>query len=382
MFSVLSFTRPGERTLVPGFHLRTPFSVVETPGPVPELFEVSSPRTLSETASQHGHAVVGALSFDCSRAALAAAPDLSVTHGSPGLRVVREEPWPRLVGDAVLHPTPEGYREGVRQVLRAIAEERVVKTVLGRTVQYRFDAPVPAESLTRALARRHPEARTYCCPLPGGDSLVGASPELLVSRHGTTVRSHPLAGSVPRSANPAQDEAAARQLLASTKDLREHAVVVEMIADTLAPYCTRLTVPNQPALVSTRTVWHLGTWLRGELRDPQTSSLELAAALQPTPALCGAPHQPALDLLRGVEGFDREWFGGAVGWNDEHGDGEWTVAIRCARLSGTTATLFAGAGLVAGSDPSAELAETSAKFAALQDVLLGCAGQEHQERIA
>lgn len=381
MFSVLSFTRPGEHTALPDFHLRTPFSVVEAPSSDPELFDIASPRTLSEAASQPGRAVVGALSFDGTRAAVATAPDLRVTHGSPSLRAVSQDAWPRLVGDAVLLPSPEGYRDGVRQVLRAIAQERVVKTVLGRTVQYHFDGPVPAQSLTRALAQRHPEARTYCCPLPGGDSLVGASPELLVSRLGRTVRSHPLAGSVPRSAHPAQDEAAARQLLASTKDLREHAVVVEMIADTLAPYCTRLTVPNQPALVSTRTVWHLGTWVRGELRDPQTNSLELAAALQPTPALCGAPHQPALDLLRRAEGFDREWFGGAVGWNDEHGDGEWTVAIRCARLSGATATLFAGAGLVTGSDPSAELAETNAKFATLEDVLLGCAGPEQQERI-
>lgn len=371
MFSVVSFTRPGYRRSRPSFQVRTPTCVAQAPAGQPELLTVERPDVLAAQAA--GRAMVGALSFDGCTAALIPAPTLTVApadeqtflHHHPA-----HEVWPGLEDGPILMPSEEGYRNGVRAILTAIDEGRVVKAVLGRTVEYHFDGPIPAESLTQVLTRRHPQARIYRCPLPGGDTLVGASPELLVARHGTTVYSHPLAGTAPRSASGADDEAAAKALLASAKDQREHAVVVEMIADTLAPYCSRLNVPHEPALVPTPTLWHLGTRLEGEVRDPQITSLELAAALQPTPALCGMPQREARQLIDEVEPFDRRWFGGAVGWNDADGNGEWTVAIRGARLHGHHATLFAGAGLVAGSDPDAELAETEAKLAALQNILL------------
>ena len=371
MFSVVSFTRPGYRRPRPSFQVRTPSCVAQAPAGQPELLTVERPDVLA--AQVAGRAVAGALSFDGCTAALIPAPALTVApadeqtvlHHHPA-----HEVWPGLEDGPILVPSNEGYRSGVRAILTAIDEQRVVKVVLGRTVEYRFDGPVPAESLTQVLTRQHPQARIYCCPLPGGDTLVGASPELLVARHGTTVYSHPLAGTAARCAGRADDEAAAKALLASAKDRREHAVVVEMIADTLAPYCSRLTVPHEPALVATPALWHLGTRLEGEVRDPEITSLELAAALQPTPALCGMPQREARQLIDAVEPFDRQWFGGAVGWNDADGNGEWTVAIRGARLHGHRATLFAGAGLVAGSDPDAELAETEAKLAALQNILL------------
>lgn len=382
MFSVVSFTRPGYRCPPLSFQVRTPACVAQAPAGKPGLLTVEHPGALA--AQVAGRAVVGALSFDGRTAALSTASALTVTPAD-GQTVPQRNPacwaWPGLKDGPVLRPSEEGYRNGVRAILTAINEGRVVKVVLGRTVEHQFGGPVPAESLTQALARRHPQARIYCCPLPGGDTLVGASPELLVARHGTVVRSHPLAGTVPRSASCADDEAAAKALLASAKDRREHAVVVEMIADTLAPYCSRLNVPSEPSLVATPTVWHLGTQLEGEVSDPQTTSLELAAALQPTPALCGMPQREALQLIDEMEPFERQWFGGAVGWNDANGDGEWTVAIRCACLHGYCATLFAGAGLVAGSDPDVELAETEAKLAALQDVLLEMA-DDSDERIA
>jgi isochorismate synthase len=179
------------------------------------------------------------------------------------------------------------------------------------------------------------------------------------------VASNPLAGSARRRKDADADRRAAASLFGSEKDRREHATVVEWIADRLAPHCRRLRVPREPSLVSTQTMWHLGTRIEGELRDPTEPSLRLVADLHPTPAVCGLPGDLARTVIAELEPFDRGFFAGAVGWCDARGDGRWLLTLRCAELSGSTARLYAGAGIVPGSRPTQEAAETSAKFAAM-----------------
>ncbi|HEY1178918.1 MAG TPA: isochorismate synthase, partial [Phytomonospora sp.] len=208
--------------------------------------------------------------------------------------------------------------------------------------------------------------------LPGRRTLVGASPELLVRRRGRVVTAHPLAGSRPRTGNPGRDAAATAELLACDKDRREHAFVVDAIAAALAPYCANVDAPATPGVTATGAMLHLGTLITGELRDEGVSALELACALHPTPAVCGTPTAHARELIGRVEGFERGFYAGMVGWTDRSGDGEWAVAIRCAEVDGDRLRLYAGAGIVPGSQPRAELAETRAKFR----TLLGALGVE------
>lgn len=190
----------------------------------------------------------------------------------------------------------------------------------------------------------------------------GPAPELLVSRRGHSLLANPLAGSAPRSSDLAEDVRRAAALLESPKDLLEHAVVVSAIGEALAPYCVDLVVPDRPTLVKTAAMWHLSTTITGTLAPEPASALELACALHPTPAVCGDPTDLARDVISELEPFDRGLYSGVVGWGDAAGDGEWVVTIRCAEAGADSLRLFAGAGVVASSDPVAETAETTAKF--------------------
>ncbi|MGH2726117.1 MAG: isochorismate synthase, partial [Actinomycetota bacterium] len=201
--------------------------------------------------------------------------------------------------------------------------------------------------------------------------LVGASPELLVARSGPQVRASAVAGTLPR-AGPAADARAAARLLGSAKEQAEHAVVVDAVRAALKGICDPLHVAAEPSVLWMRTVLHLATDVRGVLRRPDLGALDLAARLHPTPAVCGAPTDVALGLIRELEPIDRALYAGMVGWTDARGDGQWAVALRCAEVQGRIALLFAGAGIVAASDPEAELVETDAKLSSMLDAL-GCA---------
>ena len=272
-------------------------------------------------------------------------------------------------------PSRAAYQQAVSQALATMRESRsgerpIDKVVLSRSLRLEADHPFDAFALWRDL-QADPSAARFLVPLGAGAGgamrrLVGASPELLISKRGPTVLSHPLAGSARRSPDLSLDEAAAQGLLASDKDRREHALVVEAIMDALAPWCSDLRAPPGPALVSTRTMWHLGTRIEGRLRRPdETSAAELAAVLHPTPAVCGAPREQAAAMIRELEAYDRGFYAGALGWTNAAGDGAWYVALRCAEICGAEARLYAGAGIVEGSDPEAEADETSGKFQAV-----------------
>jgi isochorismate synthase EntC len=186
------------------------------------------------------------------------------------------------------------------------------------------------------------------------------------------VRSHPLAGTAPRTGDPTADARVAADLIASTKDQVEHRVVIDMIHDTLLPWCSYLDWEPEPSIMAVANVQHLATAMEGHLSDPRPNVLELVRALVPTPALGGFPTVDALALIGEVEGFERGRYGGAVGWVDARGDGTWAVTIRCAELSADrrTARLVAGGGIVAQSDPQAELAETQAKLQAMLSAIV------------
>ncbi|MFI5053710.1 MAG: isochorismate synthase MenF, partial [Acidimicrobiia bacterium] len=189
------------------------------------------------------------------------------------------------------------------------------------------------------------------------EGFVGASPELLVRRVGTIVESRPVAGT-----SLADGEESLRALAASVKDTREHRYVVDAIVAALGERCEELTVEAIPEVAVFGPVAHLATPIRGRLCEPAPNALELARLLHPTPAVGGTPRRPALDAIRALEGFDRGRYAGPVGWVDARGDGEWAIALRGAEIEGTRARLVAGAGIVAGSDPDAEWAETQAKL--------------------
>ncbi|MDC7788196.1 isochorismate synthase [Rhodoplanes sp. TEM] len=311
--------------------------------------------------------VVGALPFDRDRPAHLYQP---CRFGR-----ARTAPWAEpspapCAGDAVLSamPHPQIYAAGVASALAAIAGSAheacpLRKVVLARSLVVSAAGGFDLAAVIRRLARDR-AVTIFRVPLDTG-MLIGATPELLVEKTGGTVVSWPLAGSACRRADPAADAAAARALLASDKDRREHAAVVEAIADGLAPFCRRLDVPSVPSPVATATMWHLGSRIAGELKDPEVSSLELAARLHPTPAVCGEPRERAAALIRELEPFDRGFYAGAIGWTDARGDGRWYVTLRCAEFTGCTARLYAGAGIVPGSDPGEETRETRAKFGAL-----------------
>jgi isochorismate synthase len=268
-------------------------------------------------------------------------------------------------------PEPSAYLHGVAQALKLMESGPLRKVVLSRSLHLSAAAPIDLPRLLRNLAQRNSTGYTFAVDLPaqsssaggaGPRTLIGASPELLVSRSGLQVLANPLAGSAARSADPKEDQARAAALLVSPKDLHEHAVVMESVVESLRPYCKRLEAPSRPALVSTATMWHLSSRITGELADSSISSLALAVALHPTPAVCGYPTELAQETIGTIEPFDRGFYTGTVGWCDANGDGQWAVTIRCAEADERSLRLFAGAGIVIGSKPESELAETDAKF--------------------
>lgn len=259
-------------------------------------------------------------------------------------------------------PEPGEYGAGVAGAVRRMWRGEFSKVVLARTLELTAPAPLDVPAMLQRLARRDPSGYTFALPVAEGRTLLGASPELLVARRGDRVTANPLAGSTPRSPDLAEDVRRAAALLQSAKDLHEHAVVVDAVHQALAPSCVGMDVPRRPTLVRTAAMWHLSTTVTGRLASPGTSALDLASALHPTPAVCGTPTATAREVIAETEPFDRGFFTGMVGWGDADGDGEWVVTIRCAEASGRALRLYAGAGVVAASEPESETAETAAKF--------------------
>mgnify|MGYP001328284925 CR=1 FL=1 len=319
--------------------------------------------------------VVGAIGFRPDGPASLVVPAV-VRRAGPGAGATTPPAAPSDL-DWTVTERPQGsvYVDAVRRALDLIGDDTLRKVVLARSLELSASRPVPVPTVLARLAAADPAAHAFAVDVSApGDlatrTLLGASPELLVRRHGDDVVANPLAGSAPRSADPAEDRRRAAALRRSDKDLREHAVTVEQVAAILRRFCTDVTAPTTPQVIGTATMWHLSSVIRGRLVDRSVSSLTLAEALHPTPAICGVPTDRARDVIARLEPVDRGYYSGLVGWCDADGDGEWVVTIRCAEVCDRTVRLFAGAGVVVGSDPEAELAETRAKF----DTLLRALG--------
>ena len=269
------------------------------------------------------------------------------------------------------HPEPNEYINGVKNALQRFDRGELDKVVLSRTLEIDCEHSPNVKTMVRNLASKNAHGYTFAVNLKDIDNhsqdnrvhaLIGASPELLISRRGSKIIANPLAGSEPRSQDSTIDRERAQRLLASPKDRHEHALVIQAIEKVLRPYCRTLHVPTEPSMISTEAMWHLSTRIEGELKDPAASSLALALALHPTPAVCGHPNEEARNAIKQIEQHERDLFTGMVGWCDNSGDGEWVVTIRCAEVEAKKIRLYAGAGIVEGSEPEKELAETGAKF--------------------
>jgi len=263
------------------------------------------------------------------------------------------------------------WKELVRRAVGQMEQGAFDKIVLARKVDVVANRPFVLHEVLARLASLYPS-----CTVFHFDGFIGASPETLIRRTGRDILSHPLAGTVARSGDSDTDEALLAGLMASAKDRREHQLVVDAITAQLGPLCSRLEVPAAPSVLALRNVSHLGTAITGILSDASGQSsqvatgLELAAVLQPTPAVGGHPTVSTLRWQRDNEGFQRGGYAGPVGWADTRGDGEWVLGLRSANLSGGQAALYAGSGIVVGSDPDTELAETQLKLQALLAALV------------
>ncbi len=330
-----------------------------------------------------GPVAFGALPFDRTAAATLIVPALlhgrtaegarwqsTVGRGTGDHRTNDDAPPARPDGDD-LAPAPheivvrsrQSAAEWCESVTRAgerIRAGELTKVVLARELSIETDRPLDAAALLERLRSNYPAALCFAV-----DGFVGASPELLVSRVGDIVRAQPMAGTTPRTGEPEADQRRAAELLASAKNRSEHQITIDMVHDTLLGWCSFLDAEPTPSVVPAGPVQHLASVVEGRLSRPSPPVLDLVAALHPTPAVGGWPRDIALAAIDEFEAHDRGRYAGPVGWTDAEGNGAWAVGIRSVEIDGTRARLFAGVGVVADSDPAAELEETRAKAQAL-----------------
>jgi isochorismate synthase len=264
---------------------------------------------------------------------------------------------------------PVHFEEAVARAVQRIGAGELDKVVLAREVEVQAPRAHDPAAILGVLREAFPACFVYAVGR-GEATFLGASPELLVRREGSRASTVALAGSIRRSADPAVDDHLGERLLRSDKDREENAIVARRIARSLRPHAVWVTAPAEPTVVKVANIQHLARPIRAQLAEP-LSALELAGLLHPTPAVGAEPREAGLALIPALEGLDRGWYAGALGWSDATGDGELCVALRCALLRGRLGRCYAGCGIVRDSEPAAELAETEVKLAALLPLLAG-----------
>jgi isochorismate synthase len=262
---------------------------------------------------------------------------------------------------------PEHYEGAVARAVELIGRGEVRKVVLAREVRVHAATAIDPGAVFGALRELFPSCFSYCVGTPGG-VFTGASPELLVRRDGSRAQTVALAGTTRRSADPSVDDHLGEKLLHSAKEREEQSIVSARIERTLSPVSVWVAAADEPVLVKVHNVQHLATPIRAQLREP-VPALELAGLLHPTPAVGGEPRERAIRLIPELEGLDRGWYAGPVGWTDLAEDGEFCVALRGGLLRDRTAHLYAGCGIVRDSDPADELAETEIKLQTMLPLL-------------
>jgi len=312
----------------------------------------------------------------CTVAAFVGADDVAeqrLEHIEARLAALSERPLPLLDP----HPTerhviaapmaPEHYEAAVARAVELIGDGRLEKIVLAREVDVHGAGDHDVAAIYGVLREAFAGCFVYAV---GRDdaTFIGATPELLLRRDGLRVSSVALAGSIGRSADPAVDDHLGERLLRTAKDREEHAIVARRIERELRPHAVWVAMAEEPVVVRVANIQHLATAIRAQLAAP-VAAVELVGLLHPTPAVGGEPAAVALPLIRALEGIDRGWYAGPLGWTDANEDGEFCVALRCALVEGALARCYAGVGVVADSDPAAELNETEVKLAALLPLL-------------
>ena len=261
------------------------------------------------------------------------------------------------------------WEAAVSHAIVRITAGELEKVVLARDVTATSEEPIDARVVMEKLAEKYPNTWVFAV-----DGLVGATPELLVRLTKGLVTSRVLAGTIRRTGDDQRDLALAASLARSSKDLEEHDYAVRSVADALEPFCSSINVPDAPFVLHLANVMHLATDVTGVVSDSMaiTNALSLVDALHPTAAVCGTPREKAKKLIKEYEVMKRGRYSGPVGWIDARGDGEWGIALRCAEIDAKDARkvrLFAGCGIVAGSIPQDELAESQAKLVPMRDAL-------------
>ncbi|MEO5710643.1 MAG: isochorismate synthase [Nocardioidaceae bacterium] len=290
---------------------------------------------------------------------------------TPGIELAATEPPAPPAGVRFADGALSGaeWETVVAGAVRRINDGALEKVVLARDLLATADADIDVRWPLSRLAEGYQMCWTFHV-----DGLFGATPEMLVRRERGLVTSRVLAGTIRRTGDDARDLALAATLARSSKDLEEHEYAVRSVADALAPHCSSMNVPEAPFVLHLPNVMHLATDVAGVIHDagdPSATSLDLAASLHPSAAVGGTPTDLATALITEIEGMDRGRYAGPVGWMDVTGDGEWGLALRSAEIDGPQVRLFAGCGIVADSDPEAELAEAQAKFVPVRDSLAG-----------
>ena len=325
-----------------------------------------------ETAFRHARAagisrpvVVGAIPFDTRQPSELYIPESYEFFDRQQLTAVATAPLAPPAEQALyVRQVPEKnvFTSMVARAVETMKRGELDKVVLSRLLNIHSPESMDLQALMSQIVQQNPDNYHFHVPLSSGATLLGASPELLLRKQANQFYSCPLAGSAKRASDPQLDQQSGQGLMNSAKDRHEHRLVTDAMRDTLQPVSETLSVPEVPELVTTGTLWHLATSIRGTLKNSHESALSLAALLHPTPALSGFPHPLALALIRQLEPFDRHLFGGMVGWCDDQGNGEWAVTIRCATVDNQDITLFAGAGIVPASNPESEWLETGVKL--------------------
>jgi menaquinone-specific isochorismate synthase len=265
---------------------------------------------------------------------------------------------------SALVPAESQWRDAVADAVALLRAGELDKVVLARAIDVVAEAGLDPRAIAARLAGRFPACFTFLC-----DGLVGASPELLIRRMGRHAESLVLAGTVRRGDSPEEDARLEAELLASEKNAEEHRIAADSVREVLGGLSADVVADARPQLLRLANLSHLATHIEAWLPMPAPSALALASALHPTAAVGGTPRADAIELIRRLEAAPRGRYAAPVGWVDANGDGEFAIALRCAQVSDNSARLWAGAGIVADSDPDAEVAETTVKFDAVLSAL-------------
>jgi menaquinone-specific isochorismate synthase len=340
-----------------------------------ETFSVSN----AVHGSGTGPVLFTSFSFDRNEESIAVIPRVII--GQKG-----ENSWITWVGDSAQPAIPDTaptyvkqdfhWREGtlsetqwesrVAQAIAKIDKTEIEKVVLARDLIAATDTEIDVRPILNSLAHDYPATWVFSV-----DGLIGATPELLLRLSRGMVTSRVLAGTIPKTGDDARDLALAGSLARSSKDLEEHEYAVRSVAEALEPFCSSTNVPDAPFVLHLANVMHLATDVTGALLESKhhVDAFALLKSLHPSAAVCGTPRNIAFDLIDEIEGMNRGRYAGPVGWIDARGDGELGIALRSGQVTGNEIRIFAGCGIVAGSDPAVELAESSAKFAAMKSAL-------------